>query len=270
MTGVEEVNVKQVTDNSIVNINDKVCVEAPLSISIIDPENNEHSLGITMRTPGDDENLALGLIYSEGLINSNDDIKRIISNDNSIEIILKNSIPLNAQTERKLILSTSSCGICGKESISNFLHLQGPALSESVLVDYNLITQCVSKLHSEQLLFNKTGGSHATWHFSNEGQIIFFSEDVGRHNSFDKLIGKLLKLNKLPITDQIVLVSGRISFEIMHKVRRAGYTIIIGLGAPTGLSIKIAMEHGITLIGFAKNNSFTIYSHPKRIITPRS
>ncbi|MBT3654360.1 MAG: formate dehydrogenase accessory sulfurtransferase FdhD [Euryarchaeota archaeon] len=266
MTGVERVNVKQVTDLSIMNMNDDVCIESPLSISIIDSQTEEHSLGITMRTPGDDENLALGLIYSEGIINSFNDIKKIISSNNSIKIVLKDKIPCDLMTERKLNISTSSCGICGKESISNFLHLHGPLISESDNVNYNIITQCVSKLQSEQLLFNKTGGSHATWHFSNDGQLEYFSEDVGRHNAFDKLIGKLLKLDRIPITNQIVVVSGRISFEIIHKVRRAGYAIIIGLGAPTDLSVEIAIEHGISLVGFAKNNSFTIYSHPKRII----
>ena len=264
MVGVESRSIVKVTNSSFVRNTDIVCTESPLSLSVI-LDNAEHSLGLLMRTPGDDFNLIRGLLYSEGIISSNSEIDEIKSKLNKYKVILsKNSIFEPDKHNRKLTM-TSSCGICGKESISNLLHLHGPNLSNKIFINMKIISNAIQSLKKGQVMFSDTGGTHACARLDKDGNLIHLSEDVGRHNAMDKLIGNALLNKQIPIKEEIVIVSGRCSFELIQKSLRAGFPIILALGAPTSLAVDIAMEHGITLACFVKENKITVFSGSRRI-----
>ena len=264
MVGVESRSIVNVTNSSFVRNTDIVCTESPLSLSVI-LDGIEHSLGLLMRTPGDDINLIRGLLYSEGIISSNSEIEGIESENNKFkENKKKNSIFDPDKHIRKLTM-TSSCGICGKDSISNLLHLHGPNLSNKININMKIIFNAIQSLKNGQVMFSETGGTHACARLDKDGSLIHLSEDVGRHNAMDKLIGNALLNNKIPINDEIVIVSGRCSFELIQKSLRAGFPIILALGAPTSLAVDIAMEHGMTLACFVKENKITVFSGSRRI-----
>ncbi len=264
MVGVESRSIVKVTNSSFVRNTDIVCTESPLSLSVI-LDNAEHSLGLLMRTPGDDFNLIRGLLYSEGIISSNSEIDEIKSKRNKYKVKLsKNSIFEPDKHNRKLTM-TSSCGICGKESISNLLHLHGPNLSNKIFINMKIISNAIQSLKKGQVMFSDTGGTHACARLDKDGNLIHLSEDVGRHNAMDKLIGNALLNKQIPIKEEIVIVSGRCSFELIQKSLRAGFPIILALGAPTSLAVDIAMEHGITLACFVKENKITVFSGSRRI-----
>ena len=265
MVGVESRSIVKVTNSSAIRNTDNVCTESPLSLSVCF-DNVEHSLGLLMRTPGDDFNLIRGLLYSEGIISNNSEIEKIELDLNIHKVTLsKNSIFDPDKHIRKLTM-TSSCGICGKDSISNLLHLHGPNLSNKININMKIISNAIQSLKNGQVMFSETGGTHACARLDKDGNLIHLSEDVGRHNAMDKLIGNALLNNKIPINDEIVIVSGRCSFELVQKSLRAGFPIILALGAPTSLAVDIAMEHGMTLACFVKENKITVFSGSRRIM----
>ena len=261
MVGVESRSIVNVTNSSFVRNMDIVCTESPLSLSVIF-DGIEHSLGLLMRTPGDDINLIRGLLYSEGIISSNSEIEEIESENNKYKVILSKNSIFNPDNHIRKLTMTSSCG---KDSISNLLHLHGPNLSNKININMKIISNAIQSLKNGQVMFSETGGTHACARLDNDGSLIHLSEDVGRHNAMDKLIGNALLNNKIPINDEIVIVSGRCSFELIQKSLRAGFPIILALGAPTSLAVDIAMEHGMTLACFVKENKITVFSGSRRI-----
>tara|TARA_B110001452_G_scaffold20094_1_gene16187 strand:+ start:11043 stop:11849 length:807 start_codon:yes stop_codon:yes gene_type:complete len=265
VVGVEDRSIVKVTNNSFARNTDIVCTESPLSLSVIF-DDTEHSLGLLMRTPGDDLNLIRGLLYSEGIISSNSEIEEIESYLNTYKVILSKNSIFNPDKHIRKLTMTSSCGICGKDSISNLLHLHGPRLSNDIFIDMKIISNAIKSLKKGQVMFSETGGTHACARLDKDGILLHLSEDVGRHNAMDKLIGNALVNNKIPINNEIVIVSGRCSFELIQKSLRAGFPIILALGAPTSLAVDIAMEHGMTLACFVKENKITVFSGSRRII----
>ena len=265
MEGLRDVPAQWLSSDGIRKGIDTVCQESALSISISDGRELSFSLGITMRTPGCDKELVIGLLFSEGIINSSDQISDLtIHNDKALAVIPNiNQTNISQFLRRKS--STSSCGICGKESISNLLHIHGPKLSENVNVPSSVINSCIDELRKNQSLFEKSGGAHACGLFSLSGELLFSAEDIGRHNAMDKLVGKVLLSSKKAFVESFILFSGRLSFELVHKARRAGIPVLIAIGAPSSLAIDIALEHGLTLVGFTKNNNMTVYSGRGRI-----
>ncbi len=236
---------------------DHVAVEEPLEIRV-----DGEPLAVTMRTPGDDEELALGFLYTEGLIDS----PRAAGPTadfaaNTIEV----SGPLLRDPSRRRFYTTSSCGVCGKGALEEVaVHSAplppGPAVGRSMVADL--------PAHLEQPTFKHTGGLHASGLFDAAGELLLSREDVGRHNAMDKVIGGALLDGIVPLGERILCVSGRLSFELVQKAAVAGAPILVGVGAPSSLAISLAEDRGVTLCGFARGASVNVYTHPERISGP--
>jgi len=258
-------------------LNDRLAIEEPLEIRLeYGPENKriEKNISITMRTPGHDEDLTRGFLFTEGIIQN---VEQIISIDPVIRPFLQqpdpNVILAKAAYDAELELSklerhfytTSSCGVCGKSSIEAIKTVQDRHISqEKMQVDAAWITGLPDLLRKSQEVFDSTGGLHASALFEVEGSLNLLREDVGRHNALDKLIGAALK-EGMPMNQSVLLLSGRASFELIQKAAMAGIPVVAAVGAPSSLAVDLATEFGITLVGFLKSERFNVYSHPERI-----
>ncbi len=253
---------------------DHLATEEPLEIRITQPQ---RTVAITMRTPGADFELAAGFLYSEGVINHRSDIKTIrycIDPDvdgeqrqNIVSVELRDTLIPDLQPLERHFFTTSACGVCGKASLAA-LRLQGCAvITNNLQVSAETIYRLPEQLRAAQRVFSSTGGLHAAALFDIQGNLLAVQEDVGRHNALDKLIGSALFTEALPLSDQIVLVSGRSSYEILQKCLAAGVPIICAVSAPSSLAVALAEEFGITLIGFLRGERFNIYTHHTRIFT---
>lgn len=236
---------------------DFLAVEEPLQIEI-----NGRPLSITMRTPGDDTGLATGFLYTEGLIKSFQDIASVHQRDeHTLNIMLEAGITIDPRLSERNFYTTSSCGVCGKSSV-DAVRLQ--SAHDLAHHRFEVTTSTLLSLQEElikvQENFGLTGGIHASALFRSDGSYLFHSEDVGRHNALDKLIGRALMAGKIPLSRCILLLSGRASFELVQKASMAGITCIAAVGAPSSLAVDLAMENGQTLVGFLKNHRFNIYS----------
>lgn len=273
LVSTKEVLIKKVNGFTSSSITDILSVEEPLEIKILyGPENQriKKNISVTMRTPGNDQELAVGFLFTEGIISSYDAVKQVFhlqtdcksQNKNSIQVSLKEDfIPHLMQVDRNFY-TTSSCGVCGKGSIdsiktvSSYSIIDKPRLNLSVEV----LHQLPQKLRMAQSNFSATGGIHASGLFSIEGDLMLLQEDVGRHNALDKLIGAALKSDLLPLNEHILLLSGRASFELIQKAAMAGISIVAAIGAPSTLAVELAKEFNITLLGFLKEDRFNIYN----------
>ncbi|QXJ34125.1 formate dehydrogenase accessory sulfurtransferase FdhD [Saccharolobus shibatae] len=252
---VKRFNLVRVKENEEYKDNDFVAVEEPLNIRVCYEKCEDFA--IIMRTPGDDKELSLGFLYSEGVINSIRDVESVEQvKDNVVEVRLNKPVKVRI---RDLIVN-SSCGVCGRA----FLYTLN-ILKSDLKVKKELIFSFPEKLREKQSVFNVSGGLHATALFDPNGELLLIYEDVGRHNAVDKVIGKLLLEDKVPASNYIMQVSGRLGYEIVSKGIKAGIPIICGISAPTSLAIEIAEEAGLTLIGFLRGKSFNIYTHDERI-----
>lgn len=265
MEGLSEVPANWLSSDGIRKGTDIVCEEEALSISISDGADLMFSLGMTMRTPGNDKELVIGLLYSEGIIDSVDEILNMHEQEGNFVVIIPHINEKNLSDFQRRISSTSSCGVCGKDSISNMLHIHGPELTNNFFINSAVINNSVKELQNNQFLFQKTGGAHASGLFDKNGNLLHIAEDIGRHNAMDKLVGTVLLSSDNVFLESFILFSGRLSFELVHKARRAGIPILIAIGAPSSLAIDIALEHGLTLVGFTKNSNMTVYSGRGRI-----
>lgn len=255
---------------------DLVANEEPLEIRLGIGSANEReqlSLSVTMRTPGHDKELALGFLFTEGIINSFDDVSSIEycqtvkteEAENVVRVELRPTIQLDADKLSRHFYTTSSCGVCGKSSIDAVQVPIQPLKDHFQKVDSKVVCQLPKLLEDAQMVFEHTGGLHACGLFSSDGKLLELREDVGRHNAVDKLVGVLLSKKMLPASDAILMLSGRVSFELVQKAARAGINFIAAIGAPSSLAIEMAKKHDITMVGFLKNSSFNIYSGEKRI-----
>ncbi len=251
---------------------DYLATEEPLEIRLVSPQ---RTLAITMRTPGADFELAAGFLYSEGIVNSRNDIQRIsycIDPDvdgeqryNIVNVELREGLTFNLQPLERHFFTTSACGICGKASLEA-LRLRGcPIIQNDLKVTPEVIYSLPEQLNSAQRIFSTTGGLHAAALFNTQGQLLSIREDVGRHNALDKLVGSAFLSEQLPLNNHIVLVSGRSSFEILQKCLMAGVPIVCAVSAPSSLAVALAQEFGITLIGFLRGERFNLYAGRERI-----
>lgn len=259
---VKEILIQKTRNNHISKENDFVAVEAPLQIEI-----NGKPSSITMRTPGDDIALAVGFLFTEGMISDFNDIASLVQIDeNSVNIVPEDGIIIQHQLTERNFYATSSCGVCGKSSVENIAakSLFMPSFKNIQIKDSTLYT-LQEKLIAVQSAFEMTGGLHACALFSLNGSYTYHSEDVGRHNALDKLIGHALMAGRLPLDEHILLLSGRASFELIQKASMAGIQIIASVGAPSSLAVELAASNEQTLIGFLKKNSFNIYCGDHRI-----
>lgn len=250
---------------------DVLAVEEPLEIRLgytDSRKGRQHkSISITMRTPGDDINLACGFLYSESIITSYAQIDSIDdSNENSIRVELNHDVVFDMARLDRHFYTTSSCGVCGKASLEALSTSGFDALRDNdFTMPLELLCSLGDKLREQQSLFSKTGGCHGTALFDGNGDILAVTEDVGRHNAMDKLVGSLLRANKLPLSDKGILVSGRASFELMQKALAAGCPMLVAVGAPSSLAVELAQEYNITLVGFLGSSNCNIYHNPARI-----
>ncbi|PVU76403.1 formate dehydrogenase accessory sulfurtransferase FdhD [Sulfolobus islandicus] len=252
---VKRFNLVRVKENEEYKDSDFVAVEEPLNIRVCFEKCEDFA--IIMRTPGHDKELSLGFLYSEGVINSIHDVESIEQvKNNAVEVRLSKPVKVRI---RDLIVN-SSCGVCGRA----FLYTLN-ILKSDLKVKKELIFSFPEKLREKQSVFNISGGLHATALFDPHGELLLIYEDVGRHNAVDKLVGKLLLEDKVPASNYIMQVSGRLGYEIVSKGIKAGIPIVCGISAPTSLAIEIAEEAGLTLIGFLRGKSFNIYTHDERI-----
>ncbi|MBT8099145.1 MAG: formate dehydrogenase accessory sulfurtransferase FdhD [Gammaproteobacteria bacterium] len=257
---------------------DAVAVEEPLEIRLgySTPDGRaSRSISITMRTPGNDEELAAGFLHSESIIRSAADISSIdvcgppapdSGNHNVIRVELGSDVAVDLGRLQRHFYTTSSCGVCGKTSLDALkvvghepLRIVSEQFSESMLITLP------DKLRSAQRTFEETGGLHAAAAFDRDGNIVVVMEDVGRHNAVDKVIGRLLRDGRLPASDLGIMVSGRASFELMQKTLVAGMPMLVAVSAPSSLAVKLAREFDMTLVGFLRGDTFNIYSGEERL-----
>ena len=266
--GTEEKPVVRLVSGQSTREPDIVSVEAALSMVVSFPGIDEQSLGLTMRTPGQDEQLIVGYLHSEGIIESIDHVTEVNTTEDTVTVHLTEDANFEPNEHVRRSTITSSCGICGKDSISNLLHIHGPPLSDSFKVNQQDVSNAVTNLFTHQNAFKLTGGTHACARVIRGGEVIDAQEDIGRHNAMDKLIGNAVKLRQTPITEEMVVVSGRASFELVQKALRAGFPIFISVGAPSSLAVDLANEHGMTLISFAAETRMTVFSGSGRVEMP--
>lgn len=271
---IQKTTIAKYKNQEIIAVEDVVAIEEPLEIQLEFGKTNNRktqSLSVTMRTPENDEELAIGFLFTEGIITALSNLAQPVSKsveNNKIIIRLAENFNPELEKIKRNFYTTSSCGVCGKESIQAIFTKKEVLNSiKNVQLDAHLFGSLPNKLAHIQKTFIETGGIHAAALFDFEGELLLFREDVGRHNALDKLIGAVL-LNQQSLDyfkDKIVLLSGRASFELIQKAAMAGIPVVSAIGAPSSLAIDTAQSFDMTLIGFLKNNSFNIYSGKERI-----
>jgi len=254
---------------------DAVATEEPLEIRVV-TASGTRTVAITMRTPGNDFELAAGFLHNEGLIASLDDVALIdycTRGDVSIEqrynivsVELRRELAPDFAPLERHFFTTSACGVCGKASIDALQARGLTALESDARVASATIVALAERLRAAQKTFAATGGLHAAGAFSLDGDLVALREDVGRHNALDKLVGRALLDRALPLRNRIVMVSGRSSYELVQKSVAAGAAIVCSVSAPSSLAVSLANEFGVTLVGFIRGERFNVYAHPERIV----
>ncbi len=259
-------------------LEDVVATEEPLEVRLAysrpDGGRAEKSISVTMRTPGHDGELAVGFLYTEGIIRSKADIESVAPCGppapngliNVVRVELAANVDVALDRLERHFYTSSSCGVCGKSSL-DAVAVQGHYDLEDVefQVSGEQLGALPDALRARQTVFERTGGLHASGLFDVAGQIVAVREDVGRHNALDKLIGQALLADELPLSAFGIIVSGRASFELMQKAMMAGLPLLAAVGAPSSLAVELAEEFGMTLIGFLKRNKLNIYTRPDRV-----
>ena len=257
---------------------DQLAAEEPLEIRVgyeIAGQRQHRTLSVTMRTPGHDEELAAGFLLTEGIIQEKHDLLGIIpcpdvqkaeEAGNVVRAELAAHVKVDFAAMERHFYTSSSCGVCGKTSIDAVRTASCPVLPASgPYLRYAVVHQLPEKLRAAQTGFEQTGGQHASALFTPEGALLLLREDVGRHNALDKVIGAALLAGWLPLHHHILLVSGRVSFELVQKAAAAGIGVLAAVGAPSSLAIQAAESFGMTVLGFVRNERFNIYSHGWRL-----
>jgi FdhD protein len=248
---------------------DRVVVEEPLEIRV-----GAETLAVTMRTPGHDFELAAGWLVAEGIVHQPDEIVRMehcrevrSPEEEGNVVIVRATVAAGTLLDRarRLIVTTSSCGLCGKGSIEA-VHGRFPPVVSDARVSTNVLRSLPASLREVQAAFEATGGLHAAGVFTLSGHLVVSREDVGRHNAVDKVVGFLFQERRLPLSESILLVSGRASFEIVQKAVAAGIPIVAAVSAPSSLAIDLARDSGVSLVGFLREGGFNVYSGEDRLI----
>jgi FdhD protein len=269
--GTLKVRVLRAGLDSQVSKDDRVAVEAPLEFQLHHPALGMEpaSFGATMRTPGDDEWLAAGLLYGEGVVNHPSDIEVIESSTrrpNVINVRLRPEVQVESQFAARRFSAGSSCGVCGTTGLDAAIaRAAATEIVDSGRTDLSVLLGLPERMRREQSKFGDTGGIHAAALFDFSGNLLTVAEDVGRHNAFDKLVGENFMAGRLPLSNRIVLLSGRASFELVQKALRAGVSILAAIGAPSSLAVNLAVASGLTLVGFLREAHCNIYSNPQRL-----
>jgi FdhD protein len=249
---------------------DTVAAEEPLEIRVVGPREETTQVAVTMRTPGGDFELAVGFLFTEGLIASGD-VRRVAYCDNLpgedqrynvVSVTLEQ--PFDAERLRRNFFATSSCGVCGKAALDD-IEVRCAPVAPGPEVPTSFLLELPGKLRSAQKVFDRTGGLHAAGLFGADGELISVREDVGRHNAVDKVIGEMLLAGRVPLADTVMQVSGRLSFEIVQKAAVAGIPIVSAVSAPSSLAVEAGNRFGMTLVGFVRDDRLNVYTHPERV-----
>ncbi|HYU31597.1 MAG TPA: formate dehydrogenase accessory sulfurtransferase FdhD [Thermoanaerobaculia bacterium] len=248
---------------------DHLATEEPLEIRLRMGERT-WTVAVTMRTPGDDAELAAGFLYNEEVVADRERIRRIVPvaapEENIVEVELGDGPEPELRSLERHFFATSACGVCGKAGLET-LRLRVPATaSEGPVVEPSVLSELPDRLRAAQGVFAVTGGLHAAALFDAAGNLIHVREDVGRHNALDKLIGRAFLDGRLPLRDHLVLVSGRASYELLQKCLVAGVPFVCAVSAPSSLAVEVAERFGLTLVGFLRGDRFNIYAGPERIV----
>jgi FdhD protein len=261
-------------------VRDLLAVEEPLEIVAAGGNGAAAPISVTMRTPGADFDLVAGFLFAEGLVEDAADLvgmrycpgtDRSAQRYNRVEVTFApGTVGSASEWDRRSFYASSSCGVCGARSIDAVLSLGCPRVGEGPILPEETLLALPAKLREAQSLFERTGGIHAAALFDAEGSLLRVREDVGRHNAMDKLVGASLLAGELPLAQRIVLLSGRLSFELVQKAARAGVGVLAGVSAPSSLAVELAERAGITLVGFLRGASFNVYSGGARVASARA
>ena len=280
-----EVTVENVRGRDSLAARDRLAIEEPLEIQLrYGPAESRatKSISVTMRTPGDDFELAAGFLFTEGVIKDPADIQSLncasgddrsivtlsdepetahpyLAHRNSVVVELSPGVEVSLATLERNFYTTSSCGVCGKASLLALQTVCPPRLPNRFSIPADLLYQLPARLREAQSVFDQTGGLHAAGLFDGEGSLVGIREDVGRHNAVDKLIGAEFLADRTPLRDRLLLLSGRASFELLQKAVMAGVPMVASVGAPSSLAVEVARHFDITLVGFLRQNHFNIY-----------
>jgi FdhD protein len=263
---IEHIVVKKVNENNVHSVLEALAIEDPLFFILTwsSPTGKmSRQISVTMRTPGNDDELAVGYLFNEGIIidpaSSIQSIEHIRTDSNKIEVVLKENILPNLKGADRRSFVSSSCGVCGKTEID---YIESPfnAAGKPMTISKDILFGLQDTLREKQSVFEETGGIHAAALFTPNGNLILVREDVGRHNALDKVIGNALLSGLCPLEQTILLLSGRASYELIQKASMAGIRIIASVGAPSSLAVSLAREMKITLIGFLRDGRFNIYT----------
>ncbi|NUK05920.1 formate dehydrogenase accessory sulfurtransferase FdhD [Streptomyces lunaelactis] len=262
----------RIRDGVVSSRPDTLVAEEPLEIRL-----NGKPLAITMRTPGDDFALAAGFLVSEGVLGAAGEVRNIVycagakddgtNTYNVVDVQLAPGVPVPDITLERNVYTTSSCGLCGKASLDAVRTTARFPIADTppVRVEPALLARLPDRLRAAQRVFDRTGGLHAAALFSEEGELLDVREDVGRHNAVDKLVGRALRDDRLPLSRVILLVSGRASFELAQKAVMAGIPVLAAVSAPSSLAVDLAAETGLTLVGFLRGANMNVYAGDERI-----
>jgi FdhD protein len=272
------VRVRKVRAAAVIEEDDVLATEEPMEIRVVtteDGEPRERSLSVTMRTPGNDFDLAIGFLFGEGLLRSNRDVDRVVyctspileQEYNVVSVHLREGVTIDPHRLERHFYTTSACGVCGKTSLDAVRVAASYAIPRGrPRVPRAVIEALPDRLGGGQEVFRRTGGLHAAGLFDPEGRVESLREDVGRHNAVDKVVGQMVLAGRVPLSERILVVSGRASFEILQKAAVAGVPFVVAVGAPSNLALELAKEFGMTLVGFARGASFNVYAGADRVV----
>jgi FdhD protein len=264
-------------DGRIVAKSDVAATEEPMEIRLLvgpGPQVLAQSIAVTMRTPGNDFELAAGFLFTEGIIPDASAIQSITycvdtteeQRYNIVNVALRPWLGFDHERLHRNFYMTSSCGVCGKANLEAVrVQMRQPVGGADLRVAASVIASLPDALRDKQAIFRRTGGLHAAWLCEADGTLVSTKEDVGRHNALDKLIGERFLTRRLPLSDKVLVLSGRTSFEMIQKAAMAGVPVVVAVGAPSSLAVDLAREAGMTLIGFTRQESFNVYSGIERV-----
>jgi FdhD protein len=264
------VQVVAIDGNGVRTRPDRLATEEPMEIRVHGPGEAPAPLVVTMRTPGHDFELAAGFCLTEGVITDPAEITSVAyclgpdgdQQYNVVTVTLRH--PVVASLRERRFVSNSSCGVCGKTALDD-VEMRCAPVADGPVVAASTVVSLPDRLSDSQSVFEVTGGLHAAATFTSDGELLTLREDVGRHNALDKLVGAAVLARQLPLSDRVLMVSGRLSFELVQKAAVAGIPILCAVSAPSSLAVKTAQRFGQTLIGFVRDDRANIYTHPERI-----
>jgi FdhD protein len=267
--GVAERRVLKIRDGQARRSRDRLAVEEPLELRVAG-----RPVGVTMRTPGNDVELAIGYCVSEGLVAGPDEIAAVrfcapegqAQEFNVLTVDLRPGVPLPDPSLERLAVTSSSCGVCGKASVDAVRLACAPVVGDRLRLHSRVLAVIPDRVREAQRVFEQTGGLHAAAVCDADGTVACVREDVGRHNAVDKVIGWAATQDRLPLAGTVLFVSGRSSFEVVQKAAVAGVPLVAAVSAPSSLAVELAEEVGITLVGFLRGTAMNVYTHPERVV----